>query len=192
MSESDRKTPAVRAARLAVLTTAVILMTAIQLVPAAGQTVYRWRDEHGVLHFSQSPPPPGTAFQVRGMPTPQSLPTQVAEQTPAARGSPVAGTPTPKLEGEARVEIVSQSAQQLEPSVRLFRGTVKNAGGTAARDVVVIVDVTERQQGAECLHTEIEVTPSSLAPGETGTFEAEFENPCFFGDVSVRVQPDWD
>jgi hypothetical protein len=32
---------------------------ALWLLPAAAQAIYKWVDENGVTHFSESPPPPG-------------------------------------------------------------------------------------------------------------------------------------
>jgi len=74
----------------------------------------------------------------------------------------------------------------------MFQGVVKNVGGTEARNVVVHLSVTEIQQGAECVRTDIEVKPSDLPPGVSGDFTLEIENPCFYGDVSLKLEPDWD
>lgn len=157
-----------------------------------GQTVYRWTDERGGVHFTQSPPPHGEQFEVRDIPGRPSAPAPPADETAAGPDATPAGTPAPKQEGAARVDLVKQSAQEVGPSTRLFKGTVQNAGAAEARNVVVHLTVTETQQGDECLQTEIDVTPSSLPPGASGTFEAEFDDPCFFGKVSVHMEPDWD
>ena len=34
-------------------------------LPAAADEVYSWKDARGVTHYSQTPPPPGTRFEVR-------------------------------------------------------------------------------------------------------------------------------
>jgi hypothetical protein len=178
--------------RLMVACAGVLLAITMQAATGAGQTVYRWTDERGGLHFTQSPPPPGVQYEDRRMPAARPAPTEAPVQAAAGEDVTPAGTPTPKLEGAARVELVRESARQMEPSVRLFKGTVRNAGRAEATDVVVNITVTETQQGAECLRVEVDVTPSSLPPGAEGTFEVELDNPCFFGDVSVKMEPDWD
>ena len=117
----------------------------------------------------------------------------VAPDMPAAEpDATIEGAPTAKPKGEARVVLEKQSSLTVGPSTQLFRGKVKNHGGTEATNVVVRLSVTETQQGAECLRAEIDVAPSSLPPGETGEFETEVDNACFFGDISVQIEPDWD
>ncbi|WP_394001594.1 DUF4124 domain-containing protein [Luteimonas sp. WGS1318] len=51
--------------------------------PLAANEVYSWKDANGVTHYSQTPPPPGTRFEVRG----------IRNDAPTATAAPVA-TPT--------------------------------------------------------------------------------------------------
>ena len=37
---------------------------------AIAQTVYKWTDEQGVVHFSDNPPPRGQQFEKQDIPTP--------------------------------------------------------------------------------------------------------------------------
>jgi hypothetical protein len=159
---------------------------------AMAQALYRWTDAQGRVHFTQSPPPGGEQFEVREMPGRPSAPVPTTAETPAQPAATPAGTPTPTREGSARVELGKRSTQEVGPSTRLFKGTVQNVGGTQARDVVVHLTVTETQQGAECLQADLDVTPSSLPPGASGTFEAEFDNPCFLDNVSIVMEPAWE
>ena len=43
-------------------------------VALAAQTMYKWVDEKGVTHFSETPPPDGKADKIRVSPTPPSGP----------------------------------------------------------------------------------------------------------------------
>jgi hypothetical protein len=172
----------------------VAVAGAIAMGPGTGMArpLYRWVDAQGRVHFSQSPPTGGEKFEFLDMPSRPSAPEPTVGDTPAQPAATPAGTPAPTRAGPARVELGKQSAQQVGPSTRLFKGTVKNVGGAEARNVVVHLTVTETQQGAECLQADLDVTPSSLQPGASGTFEAEFDNPCFFDNVSIRMEPDWE
>jgi hypothetical protein len=178
--------------RLLLVLTGIVWGITMEVGRGVGQYVYRWTDAQGGVHFTQSPPPPDTQFEVRNMPGSPSTPAPPANETAAEPEATPAGTPATKHEGTARVELGKQSTQEVGPSTRLFEGTVQNVGGTEARNVVVRVTVTETQQGDECLQAEIDISPSSLPPGASGTFEAKFDNPCFFGNVSIRMEPDWD
>ncbi|HEX9434865.1 MAG TPA: glutaredoxin family protein [Burkholderiales bacterium] len=60
-------------------------MLAVGAVAAAAQTMYRWTDEKGRLHVTDTPPPPG-AKQVQ----PRGAPAAPAESAPAAAPEPYA------------------------------------------------------------------------------------------------------
>lgn len=74
-------------ARLALLGVIVVAAIAAQ---AAAQTLYRWVDENGVVHYSQFPPPAPTA---PSPPAPEAKPGSPSE----AKSSPAAGTPPPPV-----------------------------------------------------------------------------------------------
>ena len=60
----------------------------------AGQTVYRWVDADGVVHFSDQPPPEEAGKEVESMPLP-SAPTVRSAPPPAPRPSDQAPAVTP-------------------------------------------------------------------------------------------------
>src|SRR5438132_227646 len=69
-------------------------------------------------------------------------------------------------------------------------GTVENTGGEAAHDVTVAVHVTSPAQGEHCLDDEIDVA-AELKPGEKAEFSGDFDHPCFRGETSVDLRPQW-
>jgi hypothetical protein len=97
----------------------------------------------------------------------------------------------PKATGPARVVAKLKETQQPAPSARELKGTVKNVGGAAADNVFVSITVFEDGQGNECFHQEVTVDPSSLAPGESATFTASFDDPCFFGEPRIDIVAEW-
>lgn len=161
------------------------------------QRVYRWTDERGVVHFSDSPPPEGAGnVELKNLPREPVAPSAAGEAPSSDAPSPaepaVAATaPTPKRRGEARVELVDQDQVHAGDAVYEFSGKVENAGGTTAEDVLVVITVTESNQGARCVTEEVEVDPPTLKPGETGTYSISLENPCFHGPINTEVRPDW-
>ncbi|MET0328777.1 MAG: DUF4124 domain-containing protein, partial [Luteimonas sp.] len=59
----------------------------IAAAPLAASEVYSWKDARGVTHYSQTPPPAGTRFEVRTVHGNAASPTPV---TPAAAAAPTA------------------------------------------------------------------------------------------------------
>lgn len=160
-------------------------------VPSYGQTVYRWVDERGVVHFSQEPPPPGQQFEVQHLPQAPEAPEPTEEaSSPEPEGAEAELTPALPT-GAARIEISGQSVGQIGPSMRRFTGELKNTGGRPAEDVRVEIVVTEVTQGDECLRAEVEAQPSDLAPNATATYQTELDSPCFFGETRVEIEPLW-
>jgi hypothetical protein len=157
---------------------------------AGGADVYRWTDERGVVHFSDVPPH-GSQFTTQSLPDAPPPPVEAA--TPAGDVAPAAAAPgadaTPQ--GPAHVVLTDKDAVPVGPSVQSFRGKVKNTGGVTAHDVSIAIVVTERVQGAECLREAIDVEPSTLEPGEVGSFAAEFDNPCFHGPTDADLRAEW-
>lgn len=162
--------------------------------PLGAETVYRWTDARGVVHFSDMPPPGTIRSQAQTLP---DVPVPIGQQPaePAA-AEPAAPPLAPAGEdkapsGPARVVLTEQQADAVGPAVKSFHGKVTNKGGAEARDVFIALVVREPVQGDECLREEIDVTPSSLAPGAEGTFEAEFETPCFHGETTADLRASW-
>ncbi len=188
---------------------AVVLLAVLWLSAsdARGQAVYRWTDERGVVHFSDSPPPAGTEVQVQNLPavpaaptsdgvSPDDAPAPGTEVTPAApEGAAAEGGATAQTGREkkkpAQLAVIDQQVRAQDGGVREFSGTVKNTGGATAHDVVVVISVTEPVQGASCLREEVDVQPSVLKPDEVGSYSIELENPCFYGPINTDVNPDW-
>jgi len=170
---------------------------------AAAQAVYVWRDERGVLNFSDQPPPtdiPGVEERLLGV-----SPAPVGAATPAPSGgvgfgeegrtetggSP-AGRNRQREEGPARVVIARQEVEPVSQDVRELRGRVLNMGGTTARRVAVAYRITDPGQGTPCITGEIPVEPGDLEPRATGQFEALLETPCFRGNAGIELSPAWD
>jgi hypothetical protein len=176
------------------LTRSALLAALLLSASAAGATVYKWTDARGIVHFSDVPPPTTSGIKAETMP---EAPPPVA-RPPAP---PIAPQEAPKTEeqpgdaaaptGPAQVVLTDQQAETIRPTVQSFSGKVKNRGGVEARDVFITIRVTEPTQGDECVRDEIDVEPSTLAPGAEGTFSAEFESPCFHGPVTAELGAVW-
>jgi hypothetical protein len=164
----------------------------------SAQTVYRWEDERGVVHFSDAPPPNAKNVEKRSMPRAPKPAVRGAEDTGATGDGDSKDVENGKpatADGEAsaaRIEIKKQDVDPVGDSTSEFSGEVENVGGAAANDVIVVIEVTETNQGAECLREEVDVSPSSLEPGEKGTFSVTLSNPCFYGPIATTVRPEWD
>jgi hypothetical protein len=168
---------------------------------ASAQTVYRWEDERGVVHFSDAPPRDAKNVQTRSMPrAPKPAirgtegPSAVADDASTTGDSvqsekPATADATPSA---ARIEIKKRDVNPTGEATNEFTGEVENVGGSRANDVIVVIDVTETNQGDHCLREEVDVSPSSLDPGEKGSFSATLSNPCFYGPVATSVQAEWD
>ncbi|TDK30013.1 DUF4124 domain-containing protein [Luteimonas terrae] len=72
--------------------TFVIVLALLAAAPLAASEIYTWKDARGVTHYSETPPPAGTRFEVRRMAgtTPPSTPSTPA--TPAPAATPAAAT----------------------------------------------------------------------------------------------------
>jgi len=170
--------------------------------------VYRWTDAQGVLHIADVPPPNGHKVQTQNLPdvpprvvaeAPATPPAPLGAVTPAPSGAatpstPAAGTPVAgqaEDKGPARVVITEKNEESLGDSQHGISGKVENKGGATAHDVVITVRVVSPAQGDECVNEEIDVSPSTLQPGEKAEFSADFESPCFRGPTQVDVHPQW-
>ena len=74
---------------------AAMPLLAVAAPPLTAGEVYSWKDARGVTHYSQTPPPAGTRFEVRGI-------RNDAPATPAPAAAPAAQGAIP--------DAVSQSA----------------------------------------------------------------------------------
>lgn len=91
-----------------------------------------------------------------------------------------------------QVEIKKKDIVAAGEATNEFSGEVENVGGSRASDVVVVIEVTETNQGAHCLREEVAVSPSSLDPGEKGSFSVTLSNPCFYGPTAPDLRAEWD
>lgn len=162
--------------------------------PAFSQTYYKWTDEQGVVHLSDQPPAAAKGVQERLL-EPPSVPRApepeggdaAPDGQPAAEAKPVA----PAATGPARVILEGYQAPRTGPASMDVSGTVKNVGGAAAEDVVVILTANDAAQGNPCLDTEVAVSPSPLPAGEVGSFEKLLDDPCLSGDAKLEVNLRW-
>jgi hypothetical protein len=170
----------------------VACSAALSALSAEAATVYRWVDQKGVVHFGDAPPGGSRNYTKKALPDapPAPPPATPAESTPGSETPAAAASETPR-EGPAHVVLLESRTMALGPSRQGIRGKVKNDGGAEARDIVISVRVTEPIQGAECLRDVIDVAPSTLAPGAEGTFDAEFDNPCFHGPTNAALTAEW-
>lgn len=169
------------------LAVAVAVLSAA--VSATGGEIHRWVDERGVVHFADVPPP-NVRTETRTMA--DRPPVAAAEPAPAL---PPGSTPAPATASANRPAQVVVTGQQSEPlgdTRYAVHGTVENKGGAPARGVIVAVRVVSPAQGDHCLDDEIDVRPSTLAPGEKGEFTADLDHPCFRGPTQVSVRAEWD
>ncbi|VXA96044.1 conserved exported hypothetical protein [Luteimonas sp. 9C] len=74
------------------------LLAALLAAPLAASEVYSWKDARGVTHYSQTPPPAGTRFEVRNM---QGANTSSTPTTPAPVAQPAAAATTAGAAGDA-------------------------------------------------------------------------------------------
>ena len=145
------------------------------------QTVYKWTDEQGTVHFADSPPANTKNVEERNLPPPPPAVAPVNDEPTQAEGKSAAA------EGPARIVLMSKHAPRTGPSAVHVSGEVKNVGGTDAHDVSIAVTAVDSTSGTPCLHQDVTVTPSTLGPGETGNFDAEIDDPCLAGGTPVDI-----
>lgn len=170
-------------------TWATLLLAALgTAAPLAAATIYRWTDARGVIHFADVPPHEGITSTAQRLPARPRRPAGTAADIEAAPAAPAAAA----AEGPARVVITDREEGSLGGALQTFSGKVKNEGGREARDVSIAVRVVEPTQGDECVADSIDVEPSTLAPGATGTFAGDFDSPCFLGPTQTELRAEWD
>ena len=155
---------------------------------ATAATLYRWTDENGTVHFADTPPQHARQLKAETLPDAPPTPAPPAEAGPAGDATPA---DPEAAEGPARVVVSDRHADPVGPAMLSVRGKVKNDGGAEAHDVSVAIVVTEPTQGDECLRDRMDVTPPDLASGAEGTFEAQFNSPCFYGPTEIDLRAQW-
>ena len=193
----DRRSDHASIARMRAPTLAIIV--ALLVTPAGAADVYHWTDANGVVHFADVPPPHVKADS-RTLPpvVPLAVPApgEAAAPAQAKDAGSAGGAAAPEqaaATGPAQVVVTRQDEESLGGNHHAYSGTVKNEGGSPAHSVSVAIRVIESsQQGDECLTDQIAVSPSTLAPGESGRFSAEFSHPCFAADTQTSFETVWD
>jgi hypothetical protein len=136
------------------------LMLALGTGLAAADQVYKWVDDQGHVHFSQTPPP-GTKVQAQSVtvapppPDPQSLQNskdlqkQVSDQNKAAQDAAAKDKPDPAKEAEkqAHCDDLRSNLQVLLQSGR--------AATTDAQGNLNYLDDTQRQQQEDAINKEL-------------------------------------
>jgi hypothetical protein len=158
---------------------------------ADAQRITRWVDENGGLHFTTSPPPPGVKYEMLNLPVARVSVPKAGDETAEETEKAPAAEPAASGDGDARVVLEGKKTETVGPSAREFRGKVKNVGGKRATGVSVRISVFEDGQGNDCLQDTFTVEPPTLRPGETGTYSAVLESPCFFGKPRIDLTPRW-
>jgi hypothetical protein len=158
----------------------------------AEQTIYTWTDEQGVVHFADEPPLDAQGVERRVLAVPpaavRAVPPAESAQTPEAGAPRAEDSDRPA----ARIVLLSSQTPRLGPSALQVSGEVKNQGGSPASRVAVTVTVLDDTQQNPCLNVDVDVDPPTLEPGKTGKFDAALDNPCLYGDPSVRFEPVWE
>lgn len=173
--------------------TVVVLLLGLGVAGAVqAGTVYRWTDANGVVHFADVPPPSVWTYST------ETLPAAARRQPPpaavaSASGDTAAADPSAdaKASGPAQLVIIDREQASLGGWRQSFSGKVKNKGGAVARDVTVAIRVIEPTQGDECIDDKITISASTLAPGESATFTADYDNPCFAGPTDTEIRVEW-
>ncbi len=160
---------------------------------ATAQTVYKWTDEHGVIHFADSPPAEGRKVEERHLPGPPA--SQSSEDAPAEIRTPRSDALTrrdPGAQAPAQVILAARKTPRTGPSSLHIQGEVRNVGGGDAARVAVTVSIVDSNDGSSCVQEEIGVSPPTLRPGETGKFETDIDKPCLLAEPKIDIAPVWD
>jgi hypothetical protein len=160
---------------------------------AAAQTVYKWTDEHGVIHFADSPPSEARKVEERHLPAPPA--SKASDDAPAEPRTPKSDAlirRDPGAQPPAQVILASRKTPRTGPSSLRIQGEVRNVGGTNAERVAVAISAVDSDDGSSCVKEEIGVSPPTLHPGETGSFDTDFDKPCLLGQPKIDIAPVWD
>jgi hypothetical protein len=154
---------------------------------AVGQTFYKWTDTQGIVHFSDLPPVDTKNVEERSLPPPPVGAPEEGGEKGGDQGAPADTKTSDTNGGPARVVLLSSHTPRTGPSAVHVSGEVKNVGGEDARSVAVVVSAVDVTAGTPCLREELNVAPSSLRPGETGSFDADIDDPCLSGGTPVDI-----
>ena len=79
-----------------------VLLVAFALPAAAAEQLYRWKDENGVVHYTDSPPPSGREYETRTV-------VAVPDTPPAPAPAPVAEPSARCLQARANLQVFDTS-----------------------------------------------------------------------------------
>jgi hypothetical protein len=155
--------------------------------------VYKWTDEHGVIHFADSPPPEARKVEERHLPAARAgKPSEDAAAEPRTPKSDALTRRDPGTQPPAQVILASRKTPRTGASSVHIQGEVRNVGGTDAVRVAVAISALDSNDGSSCLKEEIGVSPPTLPPGDTGSFDTDIEKPCLLGQPNIDIAPVWD
>jgi hypothetical protein len=163
---------------------------------AAAQTVYKWTDDHGVVHFSEAPQVRTDGMETETFRLPKREPSHEEAAPDSGAGSPRSTGPAAEFAGPARVIVAAHQSPRTGPSAMHVTGKVRNVGGEDAARVIVTITAVDRTQGTVCMQEEAEVLPATLHPGEKGNFDLDLDNPCLYvdqlyGDPNLDIEAHW-
>lgn len=170
------------------------------------QTVYTWKDDKGVVHFSDESPEGVKGVEKLTLEAPAPLISETeGEGAPEGGGesqmvvTPAAGSPEGGAQpqaaapsGPSEVVVLGAELSPLSATERKVRGRLRNIGGRDARRVSVRVVIADGDTGNLCLTGDIDASPTNLGPGENGAFEGDLNTPCFYGNPKIAYYPEWD
>lgn len=118
-----------------------LLALLVLAAPVSASDVYSWKDANGVTHYSQTPPPAGTRFEVRGIRNAEAPATGAPAASPAAASTAsdatsqceVARANIAALEDEAPVQQVGADGtpRQLDADARAAQLELARAAARA-------------------------------------------------------------
>lgn len=145
--------------------------------------------EAAVEGVAAADPEGATDTQAPAAPKGVANPKTAAE--PKGAADPKAAAVPAKVTGPAQVNVQGQATTALGETQWLLAGKVKNDGGAPAGGVGIRISVFEDGQGNPCLEDRGTVSPSTLQPGDMGTFELRYDSPCFFGSPRIDIVAEW-
>lgn len=130
------------------------IVTLTLLTPlAVSAKMYKWTDDEGNVHYTQTPPPDREAKTIAPPPTPKSVPTKKStpdngEQEPAEEGEGFtdAYKKAIKMTPEERAAQIEKNCRLVKQNLTIYRGASRiNEGGKT----IVLTDEERAKRVAE-------------------------------------------